>query len=324
MRKMLFDKYADNPVLTAAQFPSDIMYVMNPGAIKFNGEYLLLVDAATTSTPIIFWIARSKDGIHFTPDPEPIDWPAHRYHETCVFDIRVTELEGVYYLMYCSMTKERGVALGLVKTSDFVHYERIEQADMGYEFRNGALFPEKINGRYVRFDRPMPKSIEEPAGMCISYSDDLMHWDHTTDLMQPRPGCWDSLKIGAGAVPIKTPAGWLEIYHGVDNSSCNDYIYRLGTVLLDLNDPSRIIARAELPVMWPEHSYELSGRCSNVVFTANALAEEDGTVRMYYGCADTCIGLATARLDELVDFTLHGENTRIRKFFRTENEAVRN
>ncbi|MBO5307679.1 MAG: glycosidase, partial [Lentisphaeria bacterium] len=176
MRKMLFDKYADNPVLTAAQFPSDIMYVMNPGAIKFNGEYLLLVDAATTSTPIIFWIARSKDGIHFTPDPEPVDWPAHRYHETCVFDIRVTELEGVYYLMYCSMTKERGVALGLVKTTDFVHYERIEQADMGYEFRNGVLFPEKINGRYVRLDRPMPQSIDEPAGMCISYSDDLMHW----------------------------------------------------------------------------------------------------------------------------------------------------
>ena len=95
-------------------------------------------------------------------------------------------------------------------------------------------------------------------------------------------------------------------------------------MLLDLNDPSRIIARAELPVMWPEHSYELCGRCSNVVFTANALVEDDGTVRMYYGCADTCIGLATARLDELVDFTLHGENTRIRKFFRTENEAVRN
>ena len=157
--------------------------------------------------------------------------------------------------------------------------------------------------------------------MCVSYSDDLIHWNATVDLMQPRQGCWDSLKIGAGAVPIKTPAGWLEIYHGVDNSSCNDYIYRLGTVLLDLNDPSKIIARAELPVMWPEHSYELSGRCSNVVFTANALVEEDGnTVRMYYGCADTCIGMATAKLDELVDFTLHGENTRIRRFFRTIGE----
>ena len=81
MRKLIFEKYAGNPVLTASQFPSDIMYVMNPGAIKFNGEYLLLVDAATTSTPIVFWIARSRDGIHFTPDPEPIDWPAHRYHD---------------------------------------------------------------------------------------------------------------------------------------------------------------------------------------------------------------------------------------------------
>ncbi|MBO5307206.1 MAG: glycosidase, partial [Lentisphaeria bacterium] len=144
--------------------------------------------------------------------------------------------------------------------------------------------------------------------------------DSTKDLMQPRQGCWDSLKLGAGAVPIKTPEGWLEIYHGVDNSSTNDYIYRLGTVLLDLEDPSKIIARAELPVLWPEKLYELCGRCSNVVFTANAIPEPDGTVRMYYGCADSCIGLATAPLDELVDFTLHGENRRIRKFFRTVGE----
>ena len=90
MRKLIFEKYAGNPVLTASQFPSDIMYVMNPGAIKFNGEYLLLVDAATTSTPIVFWIARSRDGIHFTPDPEPID--GRYYLIFSCYDVQATWL----------------------------------------------------------------------------------------------------------------------------------------------------------------------------------------------------------------------------------------
>ena len=317
IRKLIFQKYAGNPVVTADQFPGDIMYVMNPGAIKYNGAYLLFIDAATTSTPIIFWIARSQDGIHFTPDPEPVDWPASRHMETCVFDARITEIDGEYLLTYCSMTKERGVALGIVRTRDFVKFERIEQVDMGYEYRNGAIFPEKIGGRYVRFDRPMPATIDEPAGMCISYSDDLAHWVETTPLMEPRANCWDSLKIGAGAVPIRTPEGWLEIYHGVDNSSCNAYIYRLGLVLLDLEVPTKIIARAELPVLWPDQPYEFQGRCPNVVFTANAIVEPDDTVKIYYGAADTCIGLATANLKELTDFCLNGKNRQIRKFYKT-------
>ena len=113
----------------------------------------------------------------------------------------------------------------------------------------------------------------DPADMCISYSDDLAHWTDSKVLMSPRKGCWDSYKLGAGAPPIKTKYGWLEIYHGVDNSPCNNYIYRLGAVMLDLEDPSKIISRAELPILWPEEIYELTGRCPNVVFTANAIVE---------------------------------------------------
>ena len=113
MRKLIFQKYAGNPVVTPDQFPADIMYVMNPGAIKFNGEYLLFIDAATTSTPIVFWIARSKDGIHFTPDPEPVNWPASRFLETCVFDARITEIDGEYLLIYCSSRNGNTIRRGM-------------------------------------------------------------------------------------------------------------------------------------------------------------------------------------------------------------------
>lgn len=299
---MSMKKYEHNPVLTAADFPHDIMYVFNPGAIKFNDEYLLMVDASTSATPIVFWLARSRDGIHFTPDSAPIrNWPAPESGvENCVYDPRITPIDGEFILMYASQAHGRGVRTGVVRTSDFEDFTRIEQEETGRNNRNSVLFPEKINGRYVRFDRPMGDDECEPSDMCISYSEDLSRWRDSTVLMTPRPGCWDSHKIGGGAVPIRTSEGWLVIYHGVDRT-CNGFIYRLGTMLLDLENPARIISRGVLPILWPSEPYEMQGRVMNVTFACNALVEPDNMVRIYYGAADTCIGLATATLQELID-----------------------
>jgi len=133
--------------------------------------------------------------------------------------------------------------------------------------------------------------------------------------MQPRQDSWDSRKIGGGAVPIKTPQGWLAIYHGVDHT-CNGFIYRLGTLLLDLEDPSKIIARSRNPVLWPELPYELCGRVPNVTFACNAIVEDDGSVKVYYGAADTCIGLAEAKLSDLIESCFEG-NKHIDRFFST-------
>lgn len=311
----LFQKFPGNPVLTAAAFPDDIMYVSNPGAVKFRGEYLLMLDAATAATPIVFWLARSGDGIHFTPDPAPVEWPGFSdgLPETCVYDPRITEIGGEYLILYASMRPGLGVRPGMVRTRDFVRFERVEQAETGQDNRNTVLFPEKIAGRYVRFDRPMSGECE-PADICISYSDDLVHWNDSQILMAPRPGCWDSHKIGGGAVPIRTDEGWLAIYHGVDHSSCNGYIYRLGVMLLDLENPARVIARGGLPVLWPEQPYEILGRTPNVTFACNAIPEPDGSVKLFYGAADTCIGLATARLDALVAACKTGNPTAERFF----------
>lgn len=312
----IFQKFSGNPVLTPEQFPDDIMYVFNPGAVKFNGEYLLMVDAATAATPIVFWLARSRDGVHFTIDPEPVEWPVPAAGpENCVYDPRITLIDGEYILMYASQAAGRGVRTGVVRTRDFRKFERIEQEENGRNNRNSVLFPEKIGGRYVRLDRPMGDNELEPSDMCISYSRDLAHWEESQVLMTPRPGCWDSHKIGGGAVPIRTERGWLEIYHGVDRT-CNGFIYRLGVVLLDLENPAEIIARGGLPVLWPERCYEMQGRVMNVTFTCNAIPEPDGTVRIYYGAADSCIGLATAKLDDLVAACFVGNPTAEKFFFR--------
>ena len=320
---MLFQKFAGNPVLGPEAFPSDIMYVFNPGAIRHNGEYLLVVDAATAATPIVFWIARSLDGIHFTPDPGPIaDWPTPASGpENCIYDPRITFIDGEYILMYASQAEGRGVRTGVVRTNDFRRFVRIEQAETGRNNRNSVLFPEKINGRYVRFDRPMGDDELEPSDMCISYSDDLSNWYGSKVLMTPRPGCWDSHKIGGGAVPIRTNEGWLAIYHGVDRT-CNGYIYRLGVTLLDLEDPSRIIARGGMPVLWPDRPYEMQGRVPNVTFGCNALLEPDGTVKIYYGAADTCVGLATAKLDDLIAACRRG-NPLAETFFSGKKQKSR-
>ena len=161
---MLFQKFSGNPVLTAAAFPDDIMYVFNPGAVKFNGEYLLMADAATAATPIVFWLARSKDGIHFTPDPAPVQWPGFSdgIPEACIYDPRITEIDGEYLILYASQRPGFGVRTGMVRTRDFIRFDRVEQAETGRNNRNSVLFPEKIRGRYVRFDRPMGDDECEP------------------------------------------------------------------------------------------------------------------------------------------------------------------
>jgi beta-1,4-mannooligosaccharide/beta-1,4-mannosyl-N-acetylglucosamine phosphorylase len=317
IHKRVFNKFNGNPILTADDFPDGIMYVLNPGAVYHNGEYILLVDAVTTALPIVLWIARSKDGINFKVDPEPVNWPESdsSHPECCVYDPRITKIDDEYIIMYASSGKY-GVRVGIVKTKDFVIFERVAIASEQGN-RNAVLFPEKINGQYVRLDRPMGDPLNDPASIWISYSDDLVHWGNSKPLLETRFALWDYQKVGAGAVPIKTKEGWLEIYHGVSDN-CSGFIYRLGVCLLDLKDPSIVIARGEEPVLWPEHNYEVCGNVNNVVFTANAILEPDDTVKIYYGAADTCIGMAEAKLDDLIA-ACHTKNKHLEKFFKNQD-----
>ncbi|MEA2069560.1 MAG: glycosidase, partial [Verrucomicrobiota bacterium] len=140
----------------------------------------------------------------------------------------------------------------------------------------------------------------DPCAMWLTQSPDLVFWGLSRPLTYKGEVFFDGHKFGAGAVPIKADKGWLEIYHTV-SVTCNGFVYRLKAMMLDLEDPSKIIAYTRDFLLWPEHDYEMRGRVMNVVFTCNALLDDDGTVRVYYGAADTTIGLATAKLDDIVN-----------------------
>ena len=296
--KKIFTRYEGNPILTKDNFPVNAASVLNPGAIKANGEYILLCDVTLSKRHIVLWTARSKDGIHFVPDNEPVKLESHPDHpnEICVYDPRITELEGSYYITHTSNSPV-GDRISLLKTKDFKKFERLSVSSE-LNNRNCSLFPEKINGYYCRFGR-------DDKDLWIEYSPDLNFWGNQRLVMQTRDTYWDAYKIGAGAPPIKTDKGWLELYHGVYNT-CNGYIYNLGVVMLDLDNPSKVIARCESPVFYPEEQYEWIGRVPGVVFSCNAIVEKDGTVKIYYGAADQCIGMAEARLEDLIEACYSG------------------
>lgn len=296
----IFEKYENNPVVTPAMMPRETLYVFNPGAVKCGDEYILLMDCTGLDDIHRLWIARSRDGVHFTPDPEPPAWPEPDpiHPEVYTYDPRITKMGEDYIILYASDLGGNAVRLGIVKTRDFRSFTRVAiGSDLGN--RNGSLFPEKFDGLYARLDRPFGNEMES-SQMWLSYSPDLVFWGKSRPLTYQGKPFQDGFKMGAGAVPIRTERGWLEIYHTVAQT-CNGFIYRLKACLLDLEDPSRVLAYSRGYLLWPEHTYEMQGRVSNVVFTCNALLEEDGTVRVYYGAADTNIGLATAKLQDILD-----------------------
>ena len=301
--KRIFEKYENNPIITPSMMPSEVLYTFNPGAIRFGDETILMMDATTPDDIHRIWIARSRDGIHFTPDPTPAPWPAPdpTHPEKNTYDPRITKIGDDYFILYASDLEQNSVRVGILKTRDFRSFERVSTAsELGN--RNGCLLPEKVDGLYMRFDRPFGNELD-PCYMWASYSPDLVFWGKSKPVSYKGKPFTDGYKMGAGAVPIKTDKGWLEIYHTV-STTCNGFIYRLKAALLDLNDPSVVLCHTKNFVLWPEYDYEMKGRVMNVVFTCNALLDEEGTVWVYYGAADTNIGLAKAKLDDLINACL--------------------
>lgn len=299
-------RYVNNPVLTAKDVPDGAaFYVLNPGAVKFNGEYLLLVDVFHREGGIVFWIARSRDGLHFRFDPAPVKWPAagDGWVENGLYDPRITQIDDDYYIVYNSHNNQRGTRLGIVKTTDFSHFEHVSLMSH-VNNRNGALFPEKINGLYCCFNRPFAGDEKSSCAMELSFSPDLVFWGKTRPSLESRSCHWDQLKVGIGAPPIRIPEGWLVIYHGVADS-CAGSIYSLFAAILDLKEPWKVIGRTKTPILFPQEPYERSGRITNAVFTCNALQEGEN-IRLYYSGADAAICMAELPLKELVESCFDG------------------
>ena len=301
----LFRRHPENPILTAAQFPRAVNSVFNAGAVKFNGQYLLLNRVEDLTGSSYLWMARSDDGVHFEPDPEPALLPASQGTfqavENCSLeDPRITAIDDVYYITYVGYS-DYGCVTILARTQDFENYTRVAVMTLPDD-KDVVLFPTKIDGRYAKLDRPMtrPPSVGD---IWISFSPDLIYWGDPRPVMKPRPRKWDSYKIGAGAPPIETPQGWLEIYHGVRTTAAG-LLYRLGAVLLDLQEPWRVIGQASEAILSPLNSEDLIGNVGNVVFACGAILEDDGELKLYYGAADHVMCLATAPMDDVIALCL--------------------
>ena len=242
-------------------------------------------------------LARSQDGIHFKVEEKPSIIPQTPPEEYGCEDARITEVEGVFYITYVSVSRF-GMGTSLLTTTDFISFKR-QGVIFPPDNKDVVIFPKKIQGKFVAFTRPMPESFDHLHGIWIAYSPDLRHWGDYSPIVLPRLGFWDEYRTGAGAVPFLTKEGWVEIYHG----SSNNNEYSLGALLLDIEEPSKVIARSKIPILKPTESFESSEIISRVVFTCGvvALDNEAKNIRIFYGGGDKYIAGADVNVQELLD-----------------------
>lgn len=323
-----------NPIVVPGLFDWRRVSVFNPGVIAHNDKFYMYERAAGSIKPFktVIGLLESSDGINFTPvSPKPV-FTAEMlgFSGGSVEDARVVKIDGFFYMCYALQPYEfdcwpTGIAVpdyypnnypgwkenntepmitrsGIAVSKDGVNFEQLcYTTPVQIDDRDNTLFPEKINGRFALLRRPMQYVGKEYGtdipGIWISYSEDLFEWSEPELVAVAENFEWEGTKIGAAATPVKTERGWLVLYHGVDANS----VYRVGALLLDLEDPGKVIARTKGPIMEPREYYEKYGLIiPNTVFpTANII--KDGLLYIYYGCCDTCIALATVPVEDLLD-----------------------
>jgi predicted GH43/DUF377 family glycosyl hydrolase len=306
---MKLERHAINPILLPDPNSDWERYnVFNASVIYHQGLFHMHYRAQGLD-----WVSRigygvSQDGVHWNRLRRPVLEPMDGTDSRGVEDPRVTEIDSVFYMTYTAYGREfqgegepthlgGGILPMIARSENLITWERLGPIVRGEDNKDHVLFPRRFGGRYAAFHRRRPQ-------VWLAFSDDLLIWreEDMAPIYGPREGnWWDCASVGSNGVPIETAQGWLVINHAYDQ----DHVYRLGVVLLDLEDPTRVIHRPKEPIFWPEELWELRGDVPNVVFScANPVV--DGTVYVYYGAADHVIGLATCAVDELLEYVLHG------------------
>ncbi|MFH1688972.1 MAG: glycoside hydrolase family 130 protein [Candidatus Eisenbacteria bacterium] len=316
---MALARSPENPIITREDVPDvppeivDATSVFNPGAVMHEGRYLLMLRVQTRGRETFFMMAEGDDGTHFEVERRVVQirgidsFGGTVYHS---YDPRITRLGNTFYIMF-AMDTDHGCRLGLARTADFTTIDFLGASGED-DVRNGVLFPEKIDGSYARLDRPNRVSFETGVTsgdeIVLSRSDDLLNWRPVAPVMRGRLHYWDEL-IGPGPPPVKTREGWLLVYHGIATHLAGACIYQAGVALLDLDDPSRVLARSRNNMLEPREPYEMTGQVPNVIFPSGMIVEEcdvegfadpESKALIYYGAADTSVCLATASVGELL------------------------
>jgi len=290
----------DNPALALApMYDPDRQTIVTRAFAKDDTETnlsdpRLIVRAGETYLTSIshLRLARSRDGVTFAVDDAPALSAATAYETLGIEDPRISGIDGVYYVTYVAVSPH-GVTTCLASTQDFQSLQR-RGVIFPPENKDVALFAGRARDRYYALHRPHSPLFQR-NDIWISESPDLLCWGNHRRLMGLREGLWDETRIGAGAAPFRIDEGWLEIYHGADRNNR----YCLGAVLLDGDEPWKVVARSETPVFEPEAEYERAGFFGNVVFTCGLLFEDE-TLKIYYGAADTTIAYAELPLADVL------------------------
>jgi predicted GH43/DUF377 family glycosyl hydrolase len=288
-------RHPESPVL----YPNPLnrweaMNVFNCAVTQHNGLFHMHYRAQGVDFISSIGYAVSADGLHWNRMQEPVMAP-HRGREDYrgVEDPRVTPLEGAFYMTYTAYGVNSYYPM-IARSDNLIMWEEVGPLERA-ENKDHVLFPEKINGRYAILHR-------RPPDIWIGFSDDLLTWTDHQVIMSPRPdNDWDPKRIGANGLPVKTEHGWLLFYHGYGE----EHIYRQSVALLNLDDPTKVIHRPEGHIMEPLETWELKGDVANVIFscTNNVVGDE---LYFYYGGADRLVGLATAKMADVIDFARHG------------------
>jgi predicted GH43/DUF377 family glycosyl hydrolase len=338
----IFRRDPRNPIVRPGLYPWRMATVFNPGVIYDEGRFYMYERTAGGLRPFHCYIGmlESDDGVCFRHvKDEPVLTPnmaGSPYGS--VQDPRVVKIEGTYYMTYAfrpyawsyhptglGVPEERAAEFpgfsgkpeetrtrsGIAISRDRVHWDPLCWATpLELDDRDVILFPEKIGGRFAMLRRPLQYVGHEYGtdrpGIWLCFSDHLQHWSGPKLLARPERR-WEGGRIGGACPPIRTPKGWLVLYHGVEDTypPTRRVIYRLGAMMLDLEDPLKVLARTKSFIMEPEEYYEKFGLyIPNVIFPTGGVVK-DGLLYLYYGVCDTAIALATAPLDELVDRVLN-------------------
>ena len=296
-------RHDENPIIGRNPLPN-VSRIFNSAVMPFEGSFVGVFRGEQRDGIPHVYFGRSKDALHWDFENEKIAFTDENgvpFQPLYAYDPRLVKVDDTYYIIWCQ--DMYGAAIGMASTKDFTTFTRLENPFLPYN-RNAVLFPRKINGNFVMLSRPCDNGHTAFGDIFVSESPDMVYWGKHRHVMGRSDRWWENLKIGGGAAPIETDKGWLMLYHGVVNT-CNGYVYSVGAAILDIDEPSRVLHRCGNYILAPEEWYEERGFVPNVCFPCATIHDSaTGRIALYYGCADSYVGVAYTTAQEIYDYIL--------------------
>lgn len=301
-------RYESNPVIAPGDFMKQLGFKMravyNSSAIKTqDGRYVMLCRVNQLNHRTLLWGADSDDGLNWTLRPEPFEMPDtelwHKYAPSVYYDPRITWIEG-YYRVLMACQGPGGTRVAMFRSTDLESLEFVNYINAP-DNRNMVIFPEKHrDGRYMRLERPNIASAGGKGNIWLSFSPDLIHWGDSYEIIECQ-NLWNYAfgGLGPSTVPVATDEGWLIVFHAIMDN-CTTREYSVGAALLDHDEPWKVKHITKHPILYPEADYEMTGLVEHVCFPCALIVEDDRTVKLYYGAADTSQAVALGDLDDVI------------------------